>query len=333
MSQHLCAACRTAPASIFCPSDAAILCTPCDMSVHDANKLARRHTRVPLSLITSLGLQLPITTNNPPVHLTHSPERSSSAETGFDESDESSALLVVPDTDDIPDVHLSPPFTSQQPSHKPVTTPQPSWTQEIWTPSVPDTDEGHLTTIAGAFVKKEAQTLFESTQCHRADSHFASPLEFPWMRDAFSPVHSRGYSAHDSARTFVEEQRVLPADRFALSIDHKQSANNDVLGCSLTTEEDSSVPVPDLSSGFRSERTSIDELDRSTEQKRLDRQAALQRFRHKRANRSFRKKVRYACRKQLADSRPRVKGRFVGRSKVAHPNRIQKTGARTGMTG
>lgn len=44
-----------------------------------------------------------------------------------------------------------------------------------------------------------------------------------------------------------------------------------------------------------------------------ERQKALVRFREKRASRSFQKKVRYQCRKQLAESRPRVKGRFVGK--------------------
>lgn len=47
------------------------------------------------------------------------------------------------------------------------------------------------------------------------------------------------------------------------------------------------------------------------------RMEALARFRSKRANRSFTKKVRYECRKQLADSRPRVKGRFVRKIEMA----------------
>lgn len=57
--------------------------------------------------------------------------------------------------------------------------------------------------------------------------------------------------------------------------------------------------------------------ERSSEERLRDRRAALQRFRNKRANRSFAKKVRYECRKQLADSRPRVKGRFVKKCEMA----------------
>lgn len=46
------------------------------------------------------------------------------------------------------------------------------------------------------------------------------------------------------------------------------------------------------------------------------RSVALARFRAKRARRSFAKRVRYACRKTLADSRPRVKGRFVNAAEL-----------------
>lgn len=43
----------------------------------------------------------------------------------------------------------------------------------------------------------------------------------------------------------------------------------------------------------------------------------MSRFHAKRARRSFTKKVMYAVRKDLADVRPRVKGRFVSRTHMA----------------
>ena len=43
----------------------------------------------------------------------------------------------------------------------------------------------------------------------------------------------------------------------------------------------------------------------------IHREEALEKFRRKRANRCFDKKIRYASRKRLADGRPRVKGQFV----------------------
>lgn len=44
------------------------------------------------------------------------------------------------------------------------------------------------------------------------------------------------------------------------------------------------------------------------------RRARIIRFHAKRAKRIWRKRIKYDCRKKLADSRPRIKGRFVKRS-------------------
>ncbi|CAH8386987.1 unnamed protein product [Eruca vesicaria subsp. sativa] len=49
----------------------------------------------------------------------------------------------------------------------------------------------------------------------------------------------------------------------------------------------------------------------SVEQRRSQREAALLKFRLKRKDRCFGKKVRYQSRKKLAEQRPRVKGQFV----------------------
>ena len=44
------------------------------------------------------------------------------------------------------------------------------------------------------------------------------------------------------------------------------------------------------------------------------RRARVAKFHSKRKNRIWRKRIKYGCRKKLADSRPRIKGRFVKRS-------------------
>mmetsp|Transcript_27318 Transcript_27318/g.36576 ORF Transcript_27318/g.36576 Transcript_27318/m.36576 type:complete len:108 (-) Transcript_27318:846-1169(-) len=44
------------------------------------------------------------------------------------------------------------------------------------------------------------------------------------------------------------------------------------------------------------------------------RKARIAKFHSKRKMRIWRKRIKYDCRKKLADSRPRIKGRFVKRS-------------------
>lgn len=62
------------------------------------------------------------------------------------------------------------------------------------------------------------------------------------------------------------------------------------------------------------EKTALEHYEEERKKRRIE---ALARFRRKREKRSFTKKVRYECRKQLADSRPRVKGRFVRKNEMA----------------
>ena len=47
-----------------------------------------------------------------------------------------------------------------------------------------------------------------------------------------------------------------------------------------------------------------------------ERNVKIQRFRDKRARRNFGKKVAYTCRKTVADSRVRVKGRFITKAEA-----------------
>ncbi|GAV60684.1 zf-B_box domain-containing protein [Cephalotus follicularis] len=52
-----CNVCEVAEANVLCCADEAALCWACDVKVHAANKLASKHTRVPLS--TSSSSQIP----------------------------------------------------------------------------------------------------------------------------------------------------------------------------------------------------------------------------------------------------------------------------------
>ncbi|KAK8950181.1 hypothetical protein KSP40_PGU014522 [Platanthera guangdongensis] len=49
-----------------------------------------------------------------------------------------------------------------------------------------------------------------------------------------------------------------------------------------------------------------------------ERRERIERYRNKRNQRNFQKKIIYACRKTLADSRPRVRGRFARNGEAEH---------------
>ncbi|CAI8603016.1 unnamed protein product [Vicia faba] len=102
----------------------------------------------------------------------------------------------------------------------------------------------------------------------------------------------------DSGRIFCADpiQRVFnPPDLQALNTENQQLVAGSGSSASLTPEisnlEDSTFKVGKLSVEERKEK--------------------IHRYMKKRNERNFSKKIKYACRKTLADSRPRVRGRFA----------------------
>ncbi|KAI4304664.1 hypothetical protein MLD38_040141 [Melastoma candidum] len=64
----------------------------------------------------------------------------------------------------------------------------------------------------------------------------------------------------------------------------------------------------------------IEKLSRTSRYSPEEKKERIKRYRSKRALRNFNKKIKYACRKTLADGRPRIRGRF------ARNDEIEKTG-------
>ncbi|KAL4323367.1 hypothetical protein GQ457_11G018300 [Hibiscus cannabinus] len=58
--------------------------------------------------------------------------------------------------------------------------------------------------------------------------------------------------------------------------------------------------------------------DQAAQSGGMNREARVLRYREKRKNRKYEKTVRYASRKAYAETRPRIKGRFVKRTQVDH---------------
>ncbi|OAY55504.1 two-component response regulator-like APRR7 isoform X3 [Manihot esculenta] len=96
-----------------------------------------------------------------------------------------------------------------------------------------------------------------------------------------------------------------PADLQALNNEAQQlvggTGNNTPLASDISTLEDSTFKVGKLSVEQRKEK--------------------IHRYMKKRNERNFSKKIKYACRKTLADSRPRVRGRFAKNDDFGETNR------------
>ncbi|XWS74205.1 hypothetical protein CRYUN_Cryun02cG0195900 [Craigia yunnanensis] len=83
----------------------------------------------------------------------------------------------------------------------------------------------------------------------------------------------------------------------------------------------------DLDQGWRSRRRSesllsnesnaiIEGMNRASRYSLEEKKERIERYRTKRNLRNFNKKIKYACRKTLADSRPRIRGRFARNEEI-----------------
>ncbi|KAK7262394.1 hypothetical protein RJT34_29966 [Clitoria ternatea] len=61
----------------------------------------------------------------------------------------------------------------------------------------------------------------------------------------------------------------------------------------------------------------IEGMSRTSPYSPEEKKARIERYRTKRNQRNFTKKIKYACRKTLADSRPRIRGRFARNDETA----------------
>ena len=87
--------------------------------------------------------------------------------------------------------------------------------------------------------------------------------------------------------------------------------------------------IGDVSTGYRSGGNHTTTTSAMTV---MDREARVMRYREKRKNRKFEKTIRYASRKAYAETRPRIKGRFVKRTEVeTQVERMYSSAATGGM--
>lgn len=314
------------PASVYCPADACFLCPSCDDEVHSANRLARRHVR-----------------------------RSVAAEDGGDGSsssiNEDSEVALVPDVAKLDNEHDSDPSSSDEmlvmdlPSVVPVSFEDAAEYDFDFggglggkMPALYGIDDDALFSETKGIGKNfygdiswESIVSSENVEHVVPDVSAAPGMGFfkreaeldapPKVVSVSTAVSSAGElkNGKDKVRiSVVGRPAVVKADDDVV-VKKESTMSSSSKGSSVTGKKRAREEVVEESSAEPSDKAEAekDESERRAEQRKKRRMEALVRFRSKRANRSFTKKVRYECRKQLADSRPRVKGRFVRKIEMA----------------
>ncbi|KAK4441128.1 hypothetical protein Salat_0447700 [Sesamum alatum] len=109
--------------------------------------------------------------------------------------------------------------------------------------------------------------------------------------DTYYPIHPWDFESE-----ITSIKKVLAADDF-------QVVN------SAQKDRRSNSPVA-------SESSATESVSRASRYSPEERKERIERYRSKRNLRNFNKKIKYECRKTLADSRPRVKGRFARNNEI-----------------
>lgn len=306
------------PATVFCPADACFLCAACDDTVHSANRLARRHVRRAVV-----------------------EEELADGSSINDESE----LALVPD---VSPLHTSLPDADSSPSSEMLSLPSSvplSYEDaaefdfcdfEALGPKMPA-----LCAIDDDAMFAEAKALGRPFYPDLSwESVVPEPIEHV-VPDVSEPTRPLAFLKREPSEVDVLAPKVVSVKPSVCKDKVRATTVVNRVAKALKKEEDVLVKAePTLSSS--SEATTVlgkrkaceepeledvktdaeAEAEKDLEAKKVElrkkrRMEALARFRSKRANRSFTKRVRYECRKQLADSRPRVKGRFVRKIEMA----------------
>ncbi|CDF36220.1 unnamed protein product [Chondrus crispus] len=318
---ELCPEGKARQAVVYCPADACFLCSACDEEVHSANRLAGRHVR-----------------------------RAVATDDGGDGSsiNDDSENALVPDVAELDEGEHSDPSSSEDMLLMSLPIQVPSFedaaeydfdfegglggkmpalcaidddalftgTKSLgksfygdisWESVVPENIEHVVPDVSApgmGFFKREAVEVDAPMKVVSSSTAASS------VGDLKSQPEVTSISVVNRPGTIVRiDGAVVSKAEPTLSL---SSTGSSITGQKRSREEDES-------SGVSGDKTNAekDEAERAAEQRKKRRMEALARFRSKRANRSFTKKVRYECRKQLADSRPRVKGRFVRKIEMA----------------
>nr|AAN09813.1 COL1 protein [Brassica nigra] len=273
---RVCESCERAPAVFFCQADAASLCTACDSQIHSANPLARRHQRVPILPISGC-----VATNH---HSSETTEPENIVVVGQEEEDEAEAA---------------------------------SW---LLPSSVKNCGDNNNNTENNRFsVGEEYLDLVDYSssidkrftgQTNQYQQDYNVPQR-SYVADGVVPLQvgvSKGHMHHEQHNFQFGFTNVS-------SEAHQISNGSPIHMVSLVPE---SVTSDATVSHQRSPKAGTEELPEAPVQmlSPMERKARVLRYREKKKTRKFEKRIRYASRKEYAEKRPRIKGRFAKRNEV-----------------
>ncbi|XP_075492495.1 zinc finger protein CONSTANS-LIKE 5-like [Primulina tabacum] len=276
----MCEVCEQAPAAVTCKADAAALCVTCDNDIHCANPLARRHERSPVLPFYDTAESMLLKTSTTAASAFPAPTSNS--------TDRLDSFITQNSY-----------ITDSRVSANPI-------------PATKFLDNSR-------FVKPVEFLFSGSDQFFDFDS-FQIPSQ-P-CGDSVVPVQT-------TTKPPVTAHLADNSPEIQFDIDFKKSNitsytnsyKNPSLSRSISSSTMEVGVVPDGSTlsetSYPFARTvpSVDlSGNQGTQVADMDREARVLRYREKKKNRKFEKTIRYASRKAYAETRPRIKGRFVKRT-------------------
>uniref|UniRef100_A0A7N1A985 CONSTANS-like protein n=1 Tax=Kalanchoe fedtschenkoi TaxID=63787 RepID=A0A7N1A985_KALFE len=292
----MCEVCEQVPASVTCKADAAALCVSCDADIHSANPLSRKHDRVQLV---------------PFYESAESIIKKSSAANAAAASGNGTNNLVnflVPGADEeedqVDDVSwFLPP---QKAAVAAVAAMNPSEGKAAGGEMF-FSDFDHLLDFENP---NQVYLNFKNNQ-HVGGSDSVVPVQI-------KPETVSKISSFDRCYDIDFCKSKLPFYNFDQSNNH--SVSSSALDIGLVPDGGSASDISYSlgkhikSGGGEAHGVDSSSSTQATQLTGLDREARVLRYREKRKNRRFEKTIRYASRKAYAETRPRIKGRFVKRA-------------------
>lgn len=356
-----CMACNTALASVFCQADDAHLCIKCDLAVHSANKVSRRHVRQSIHTLPSHSAQqpqpssaaLPASSSTAAMQWSNPTAPNPNPADPFSASADDTAHALTPSSSEGVEKLkkrdkkalqnlISSPSSPTTTANTISIQPPPATTTAAASKTIPQPP--HLKTAAHGS-RKQKQKQHQSQQNKKREGG-GEP-----RNDAVESRRMLEIVANACVRREAEALSesigyVLPLSFKRRSSTASTSANGSLTDiiptCASgsasastlpTTSFDSEPPPPPPSPpkkpSAKSKRSDYNQSVRGgvANQKSSSSStaaaaaatagtsAASGATKRSRSSRPVTKKVRYECRKILAESRPRVRGRFVAKPK------------------